>query len=338
VDAYTNLGFGRVLVRPEPPESGTSLQLLPDQGAKMPAVPFNATVWPTTDYPDPVNAEIVRVTAIVGDVLTIVRAQEGTAAIGIVEGFAFAQSITKKTIDDLRNASNINAGTLGDQYLSPNVMLVSTYVPPVIPPASQAFPIGSIFLSVVATSPVTMLGYGAWVAFGQGRMLVGLSPGDPDFATAEQIGGEKAVVLTEAQLAVHSHVQNAHGHTLTDLTHTHGQDQHGHTTFETQHSHPAYDTGHKHALSRGDQSETVQGSGYVASGTSPMETDTGYGIIGTSPAYTGVSVNPGTVNIHFASARVSVENATATNQNAGLSHGHNNLPPYIAVYMWKRVA
>lgn len=29
---------------------------------------------------------------------------------------------------------------------------------------------------------------------------------------------------------------------------------------------------------------------------------------------------------------------TATNQNTGGSQNHNNLPPYLAVYMWKRIA
>lgn len=50
---------------------------LPNSGA------FNAVWWNTTDYPNPVfdpNVEIVRVTSVSGNTLTITRAQEGTSA------------------------------------------------------------------------------------------------------------------------------------------------------------------------------------------------------------------------------------------------------------------
>ena len=59
------------------------------------------------------------------------------------------------------------------------------------PSAGQAFPIGSVFLSVVATNPNTLLGYGTWAAFGAGRMLVGLDAADSDFDTEEETGGTK---------------------------------------------------------------------------------------------------------------------------------------------------
>jgi hypothetical protein len=52
-------------------------------GSSLPAVSFNMTWWDSTAYPDPSNdpnAEIVRVTNVSGNTLTITRAQEGTAA------------------------------------------------------------------------------------------------------------------------------------------------------------------------------------------------------------------------------------------------------------------
>jgi microcystin-dependent protein len=69
-------------------------------------------------------------------------------------------------------------------------------------------------LSVVATNPSTLLGYGTWAAFAAGRMLVGFNAADADFDTDEKTGGVKTVTLTAAQsgLPQHTHIQDAHTH------------------------------------------------------------------------------------------------------------------------------
>ena len=87
---------------------------------------------------------------------------------------------------------------------------------------SGAWPVGSVFISVVSTNPGTLLGFGTWTAFAAGRMLVGLNGADADFDTAEETGGVKTVTLTAAQsgLPQHTHTQNSHNHT---------QDAHFHT-------------------------------------------------------------------------------------------------------------
>src|SRR3990172_4022657 len=59
--------------------------------------------------------------------------------------------------------------------------------------ASGAWPIGSVFISVVSTNPATLLGFGTWSAFGAGRVLIGLDSGDTDFDTVEETGGAKTV-------------------------------------------------------------------------------------------------------------------------------------------------
>lgn len=63
------------------------------------------------------------------------------------------------------------------------------------PPAGggEAFPVGSVFLSVVSTNPATLLGYGTWQSIGAGRVLIGLDAGDPAFDTLEETGGAKTV-------------------------------------------------------------------------------------------------------------------------------------------------
>lgn len=64
-------------------------------------MPFNATIWPTAAQPTPLNAEIVRVTGIATDTLTIVRTQEGTSARTVVVGDQIAATVTDKTLTDI---------------------------------------------------------------------------------------------------------------------------------------------------------------------------------------------------------------------------------------------
>lgn len=61
----------------------------------MPAAPFNAVAWPAgVAIPLASNAEIVRVTAIATDTLTITRAQEGTTAKSIAVGWQIDAGLT----------------------------------------------------------------------------------------------------------------------------------------------------------------------------------------------------------------------------------------------------
>lgn len=81
MDAFKN--FAKATVPTGYDASATSIVLQSGHGARLPAFPFNATWFNSTDYSDPSDdpaAEIVRVTNIVSDTLTITRTQEGTAA------------------------------------------------------------------------------------------------------------------------------------------------------------------------------------------------------------------------------------------------------------------
>lgn len=66
-------------------------------------------------------------------------------------------------------------------------------------------PVGTVREFSVPTDPATLLGIGTWVQIAQGRALVGVSSGDPDFNYAGKTGGEKTHKLTVEELAGHGH-------------------------------------------------------------------------------------------------------------------------------------
>ena len=69
----------------------------------------------------------------------------------------------------------------------------------------SAYPVGAVYISVVATNPATLFGFGTWSAFGAGRVMVGLNAADTDFDTVEETGGAKTHTLTTAEMPAHTH-------------------------------------------------------------------------------------------------------------------------------------
>jgi hypothetical protein len=65
-------------------------------------------------------------------------------------------------------------------------------------------PIGTIEINTTGVNPSTYLG-GTWVAWGSGRVPVGVDASDTDFSTAEKTGGEKTHTLTIEEMPSHSH-------------------------------------------------------------------------------------------------------------------------------------
>jgi hypothetical protein len=132
-DAGKNFAVSTVLTPPSPATSGTSVVLAAAGGALMPAVPFNAVVWPAGAQPLATNAEVVRVTAVATDTVTVVRAQEGSAARTVVAGDQFAAAITARTLDELagyrapadsrRVRANYSQIVVGDLTVTPGVVI-----------------------------------------------------------------------------------------------------------------------------------------------------------------------------------------------------------------------
>ena len=76
------------------------------------------------------------------------------------------------------------------------------------------YPVGSIYTNAgVTTNPATLLGFGTWVAFGAGRVMVGLNAGDPLFDSLEEIGGSKDAVVVSHQHTGTTDSAGAHVHT-----------------------------------------------------------------------------------------------------------------------------
>ncbi len=111
--------------------AATSIVLQTGDGAKLPTVAFNAVWYNSTDYPDPSDdpyVEIVRVTVIATDTLTITRAQESTTATAKnISGkvYKLIAGITAKVINTdipaiagAPSVKNITSGSINDSNLT----------------------------------------------------------------------------------------------------------------------------------------------------------------------------------------------------------------------------
>ena len=69
---------------------------------------------------------------------------------------------------------------------------------------NEMFPVGTIIKTVRNVNPSTYL-EGTWVAWGTGRVPVGVDPSQTEFNTVEKTGGAKTVTLTVKQIPSHQH-------------------------------------------------------------------------------------------------------------------------------------
>lgn len=133
----------------------------------------------------------------------------------------------------------------------------------------------------------------------RGRLSVNRDPSDSTFDVIGEKTGAKTVVLTIAQIPSHNHTQNAHSHTSFDPAHTHTQNAHAHVQVVTANS--------GGSAIRRDFNADASTAGY------PQGMNTGSTTATNNAAYTGVTLNA----------------ATATNQNTGGGGSHNNIQPSI---------
>lgn len=160
-DAHKNFAYSTVATAPSPATSGTSLVVAAGQGALFPTPPFNVTIWPVSTQPISTNAEIVRVSAIVTDTLTIARAQENTSARTVVVGDQIAATITAKALTDVEAVVSrryksgfyyqTNQAAAGDTTMTPTLNLA--YFHPF--PVGEALSIDRITCGVQTSGAAT---------------------------------------------------------------------------------------------------------------------------------------------------------------------------------------
>jgi len=181
------------------------------------------------------------------------------------------------------------------------------------PGGSEAFPVGALFLSLVATDPATLLGYGTWAAFGAGRMLVGLDAGDADFDTVRETGGAKT----------HGHGDNL-GHAGTAVA-NHVFTQPG------AHAAHAANIAHVHQMRRERSATTGAATTQIARTADASST--------VDETVNTESSGVGSSLAHSAHAGGAVDAHGVTQPNAHGAHAAvASVPPYVVVYMWERTA
>jgi microcystin-dependent protein len=111
--------------------------------------------------------------------------------------------------------SGPNGASVGNDM--PTLAELTAAIAALLPPSegdiSGAWPVGSVFTSVVATNPAALLGFGTWALVASGRTLVGHDAAQVEFDAVRKVGGAKTHVLTVTEMPAHTHVQDAHNHT-----------------------------------------------------------------------------------------------------------------------------
>jgi len=104
------------------------------------------------------------------------------------------------------SATTANVGTNTKQVATTEfVTLAATAATTAAIVNALVYPVGSIYFNMaVATNPATLLGMGTWVAYGAGRVLVGIQASGT-FDTLDESLGAETTTLSVAQLPAHTH-------------------------------------------------------------------------------------------------------------------------------------
>lgn len=218
---------------------------------------------------------------------------------------------------------------------------------------NKVYPVGSIFITTTAEIPSILLG-GTWERFGTGRVLIsaGTAVDAEDISNTIDAGGTGG--YWKIRNVAHTHTFD---HTHADTFTTSSSGSHSHTMSHT-HSHTlTVQSGGAHTHSIADMKSvngTEAGHIYVESwpnGNNPRGMETGsagshsHSLGGSIAPYSGRTGSTGshshTINgsVSTYSGSTSSAGVTGTSTSSGISSSNDyNLPPYIGVFIWKRIA
>ena len=173
--------------------------------------------------------------------------------------------------------------------------------------AIAAWPVGSVFLAIVGTSPATLLGFGTWAAIATGRCLVGYQSGDADFGALQGTGGAKTKNLAHTHAITNTDAANA----TSESSHTHSVTVSG--------TSGAVSVTHTHIYIEADDGEGA-------------EVNTGTQSVGHTHTFSKtVTSAAGSSHHHHYTAPPEIT-------DSGGSATQDVLPPYYVLYAWKRTA
>lgn len=170
-------------------------------------------------------------------------------------------------------------------------------------------PVGSIYTSTSSTNPGTSFGFGTWVAYGAGRVLIGNGGGYSAGATG---GSADAIVVSHT----HSASSSFSGTTMNPHSHSVTVDSGGAHT----HTYKTYGLGNSGLLGN---AYTNYDWGWVQTGNSPG---------------TNEGSHSHTASVGIASAGTPAGSVSTSITSTGSSGTGANLQPYVVVYMWNRTA
>jgi hypothetical protein len=205
----------------------TILSVAPAQGDRFPVILAPDFTYLTLENASG-NREVVKVIAraLGSDLMTISRGLDGTSArawsaADIVDLRLTALSVTE-AFDHLslpagaHTASAISLNPVGDVLATDVQSAIAELAAEKATATSVAaliqgmYPIGALYISTLATNPATLLGFGTWSLFGNGRVLVGYDGGA---FTNGAIGGSADAVVPSHSHAFTGDALPGHSHT-----------------------------------------------------------------------------------------------------------------------------